>query len=458
MLNRRGFLTGFTGVSALGATSASRAGTPGTAPVAQARLRGSIDASHRGLVPDVFDDQSRAFMDLLEEAHRREEAVYLPAGLYVVSNITLPPTVRITGTPGASRLVYGGNGHLLYGENITHLELDGVTLDGGNRWLGDHAEGLLQIRSGAHVVLDNCDVLGSVGHGLSLERCAGRIERSRISGAAQAGIYSVNADGLEIARNTVADCGNGGILVHRWDQGRDGTIVTGNRIERIQAQAGGTGQNGNGINVFRAGDVSISGNKIADCAFSAIRSNAGSNLQVTSNSCLNSGETAIYAEFGFEGAVITGNLVDDATNGISIVNFDSGGRLAVCQGNLIKNLRKQGPYQPEQDFFGTGISVEADTAVTGNVVENAPNYGIAIGWGKFMRDVVASGNVLRRCHRGIGVSVVDGTGSCVVSDNVISGAEDGAIVGLHWGDVVSADLASEAGRYRSLTVERNQVS
>lgn len=458
MLNRRGFLAGFAGVSALGAASASHAGTPGLAPIAQARLRGSIDASRHGLIPDAFDDQSRAFMALLEEADRRQEAVYLPAGIYVVSNITLPSSVRITGTPGASRLVYGGNGHLLYGENCEHLELTGIVLDGGNRWLGDYAEGLLQVRSGAHVVVDNCDLTGSVRHGLALERCGGRIERSRISGAADTGIYSINATGLEIARNTVADCGNGGILVHRWEPGADGTIVTGNRVERIQARGGGTGQNGNGINVFRAGNVTVTNNKVSDCAFSAIRSNGGSNLQVSANSCLNSGETAIYAEFGFEGAVITGNLVDGATNGVSIVNFDSGGRLAVCQGNLIKNLRKDGPYKPEQDFFGTGISVEADTAVTGNVVENAPHYGIAIGWGEFMRDVVASGNVLRQCRRGIGVSVVDGTGSCVVSDNVISGAIDGAIVGLRWHDVASADLARDARRYEKLTVERNQVS
>ena len=338
------------------------------------------------------------------------------------------------------------------------MELSGLVIDGANQWLGDHTQALVDLRNVPHVVIDNCEIIGSAKNGITLERCGGRIERSRISGAADAGIYSINATGLEIARNTVADCGNGGILVHRWEPGSDGTIVTGNRVERIQARNGGTGQNGNGINVFRAGDVAVTNNKVSDCAFSAIRSNAGSNLQVSANSYLNSGETAIYAEFGFEGAVITGNLVDGATNGISIVNFDSGGRLAVCQGNLIRNLRKTGPYKPEQDFFGTGISVEADTAVTGNVVENAPNYGIAIGWGEFMRDVVASGNVLRKCRRGIGVSVVDGTGSCVVSDNVISGAGDGAIVGLRWADVASTDLARDARRYGKLTVERNQVS
>ena len=47
---------------------------------------------------------------------------------------------------------------------------------------------------------------------------------------------------------------------------------------------------------------------------------------------LNSGETGIYSEFQFEGAVISANVVDGATNGISVVNFNEGGRLATVTG------------------------------------------------------------------------------------------------------------------------------
>ena len=36
--------------------------------------------------------------------------------------------------------------------------------------------------------------------------------------------------------------------------------------------------------------------------------------------CSRSGETAIYAEFAFQGAVIGSNIVDGAANGISVVN------------------------------------------------------------------------------------------------------------------------------------------
>ena len=41
--------------------------------------------------------------------------VFLPPGTYVVSNLSLPGRVRLSGVPGATRIVYGGDGHLLHG-------------------------------------------------------------------------------------------------------------------------------------------------------------------------------------------------------------------------------------------------------------------------------------------------------------------------------------------------------
>jgi uncharacterized secreted repeat protein (TIGR03808 family) len=332
-------------------------------------------------------------------------------------------------------------------------------LDGANQWIADDAQALLDLRGVRHLVIDNCQVSGGAKNGLALERVAGRIERSAISGAADAGIWSVEGNGVSITGNTVSDCGNGGILVHRWKAAEDGAIVTGNRIERIGAAAGGTGQNGNGINVFRAGNVIVSGNIISDCAFSAIRANSASNLQIAGNTCLRSGETALYSEFAFEGAVIGNNLVDGAANGISIVNFNEGGRMAACSNNIVRNLSSVGPYPAENAGFGTGISVEADTTVTGNIVENAPLYGMQLGWGPYLRDVVVTGNVIRKAGTGIAVSVVEGAGPTVISDNVIDGTEKGAIIGQRWSEPVTGDLASlgNAG-YAHLTVERNHAS
>ena len=36
--------------------------------------------------------------------------------------------------------------------------------------------------------------------------------------------------------------------------------------------------------------------------------------------------------------MIANNLVDKAATGVSVTNFNEGGRLAVVQGNLIRNL------------------------------------------------------------------------------------------------------------------------
>lgn len=406
-----------------------------------------------------MDDQSKAFAKLLREASSRGQPVFLPAGEYILSNVTLPKSLIIEGVPGRTRIVYGGNGYLFHGEDVGVLELHGITIDGMNRWLGDDTRGLLDINGARQVMIDRCAILGSAKSGIVMERGAGRIERSEIAGAFDVGLWSIQGEGVTITGNTVSDCGNGGILVHRWKAGEDATMVTGNRIARIRAGSGGTGQNGNGINLFRADGATVSGNDIADCAFSAIRANSASSVRIADNRCARSGETAIYAEFAFEGAVVQGNIVDGAANGISVVNFNEGGRLATVTGNVVRNLSTQGPYAGDSPGFGAGITAEADTAIASNVIEGAPLWGIGLGWGSYLRDVSATGNVIRDSRVGIGVSVVEGAGAALIAENVISGATAGAIVGYRWAEAATSDLAP-GGRtgYDHLTVERNHVS
>jgi uncharacterized secreted repeat protein (TIGR03808 family) len=457
-LNRRTLLTATAGFAVAGlpigrALSASLSG------IENAALRGSISATDLGVRTGSGEDQSRAFGKMLNKASRENAQVFLPAGTYVVSKLSLPARVRLVGMPGASRIVYVGGGQFLVGANAEHIELTGLVFDGANQWIADGTQALLDLKGVRHLVIDNCLVSASSKNGVALERAAGRIERSTISGAADAGLWSVEGGGLSITGNTVSDCGNGGILVHRWKAAEDGTIVSGNRVERIGAASGGTGQNGNGINAFRAGNVVISGNIVSDCAFSAIRANSASNLQIAGNTCLRSGETALYSEFAFEGAIISSNLVDGAANGISIVNFNEGGRMAVCSNNIVRNLSTTGPYPAENAGFGTGISVEADTTVTGNVIENAPLWGMQLGWGPYLRNVAVTGNVIRKAGTGIAVSVVEGVGPTIIANNIFDGTRNGAIVGHRWSDPVTADLATlgNAG-YAHLTIEGNHAS
>jgi uncharacterized secreted repeat protein (TIGR03808 family) len=131
----------------------------------------------------------------------------------------------------------------------------------------------------------------------------------------------------------------------------------------------------------------------------------------------------------------------------------------VCCGNLIRNLFSARPTATNPaDGAGIGITVEADSAVTGNVIENAPSAGIDIGTGPYLRDITVTGNVVRAAGVGIAVSVSAGAGAALIADNLIAEATHGAIVGMEHGKRVTGDLARNgAERFARLTVGANQV-
>ncbi len=423
--------------------------------LAMAELRGGFDAAEAGILPGTEDDQSRRLQDLIDRAAAVGQPVFLPAGTYEVANLELRDGTRLTGVPGLTRLIYRGDGHLIAAQDIRRVSLSGITFDGANRWLADYTEGLLAFRSVDEVTIDACEIVGSRKCGIYLARSGGRVEGCRISGAAEAGIWAIEGKAFSIRNNEVFDCGNGGILVHRWTKGEDGTVITGNRVARIGATNGGTGQYGNGINVFRADNLLVSGNHVSDCAFSAIRANSASNITISGNQAFGSGETAIYAEFEFEGALITGNVIDGAAIGISVANFDHGGRLSTVSDNIVRRIVNKGPYEPTVSGFGFGISVEADTLVTGNLVDGAETAALAVGWGPYLRNVIVSDNILRGSPQGMRVSVVDGSGETMIRNNIVDGASDGAIVGYRWNDRVGDALNDGDTSFAHLTLAGN---
>jgi len=455
MISRRKLIAG-AGAGFASVVVAPRGWASPLARIAASDMRGAIDAvAYRA--PAATDGSSRKLQAMIDAAARNRSPLMLPAGNYTVSNLTLPDNTRLIGVAGATRLVYGGDGAFMKAENAKRIEISDIVIDGANRWLADDAGGLLHFTGVEEVELSHCEIAGSAKNGLHLERCGGRIHGNRISGAADAGLYAVQSNALTVTGNRVEDCGNGGILVHRWQKGEDGSVISGNRIARIAARDGGTGENGNGINVFRAGNVMVTNNHIVDCAFTAVRANSASNVQISDNQCLRSGETAIFCEFEFEGAVVSGNLVDGASNGIAIANFDKGGRLASVTGNVVRNLSLTAPYA-QDGGFGIGISAEADTLISGNVIENAPLWGIKLGWGPYMRNLVASGNIVRQAPVGCAVSVADGAGSAIISDNLFEGTSKGAVVAFLWDKAASGDLVGGSTAYPHLTIDRNRLS
>jgi uncharacterized secreted repeat protein (TIGR03808 family) len=450
-LSRRSFLTG--SVMSAGLVLPASVG----AQTLLADLRGSLDVSTLGVRPGALDNQSVALQSAIDRAAQEGQPLFMPAGDYLVSNIDLPSGISLVGVPGRTRIRYAGDGHLMFGTEIRDVRLEGLVLDGNNRPLADYAPALLHISTGANIALDDCIIQGSLKDGVTFDRVAGRIERSTLSGILGAAFQSNDAQGLAIRDNVVSDCSDNGILVFRWSQGRDGTIISGNRIERIRAISGGTGPYGNGINVFRANDVIISGNTIDDCDFSAVRCNSASNVQMVGNTCTRSGEVAIFAEFGFQGAIVANNVIDGAANGISIANFNDDGRMAVVQGNIVRNVQGPSRFPTESSTYGTGIGVEADTTVTNNIIEDAATNGINVGWGPYLRNVIVSQNLVRRTPIGVMVSVVDGVGSSVIRDNLFDETPDGAVVGMRWWDRATGDLTKQRTVPAPLVVEGNRT-
>ena len=443
-MRRRHFLSRC-GTAALGAVLAAPAMAREPMPgIAAAGLRGSVSSVEFDVRPGAIDDQSDRFQRMLDRAAARGVPVFLPAGTYVISNIKLPEGVGLHGVPGRTLLVYGGNGHLLSASGLSRVTLDGLVLDGANGGLRNGAEGLIDLRGVTNATIAETLVRGSSQDGIHLERCGGRIADCAITGAVRFGLFAVDSSGLTVRDSEVSACANGGIVVHRWSQGHDGTIIARNRLSDIGGANGGTGQWGNAINIFRTDDVLVTGNRIARSAFSAIRANSARNVQITDNTCIGSGETAIYAEFAFENAVVAGNVIDGGSNGISITNFNHGGRAATVTGNIVRNIVANGPYRADPPGFGIGIAVEADTTVTGNMLEDIALYGINAGWGPNLRDCVIASNVVRRAGIGVAFSEARGAGTVLIQGNAIH-ARRGAIRAHRWAEITTGELLG-AGR------------
>ena len=402
-------------------------------------------------------DQTAAFRAGLARATAEKRPFVLAPGLYRIDSIELPDGAQIQGTAGLTTLGFGGEGPMIRASNARRIVLSGLAFDGRNRSSGAD-DGLLAFSDVADLRLADCIVGRASGVGVLAERCGGRIQGCTVSAIGSHGILGRDGRAMTIADNAVSDCGEGGILVHRSKPGEDGAVVSGNRVERIRARSGGTGQVGNGINVFRAHDVAILNNRTTDCAFSGIRVNGGSNVRIIGNAVSRAGETALYVEFEFQGAVVANNLVDGAANGIAVVNFLQGGRLAAVTGNVVRNLRATGPYAAGEPGFGWGIAVEADTTVIGNAIEGAPYCGILAGWGEYLRNLTIEGNVVRDAGIGVLVSVVEKAGAAVVTGNVFQATRGGAIVGGRWGKPATGDLAlAGAAIPAHLTIVGNRV-
>lgn len=403
-------------------------------PIA-AHAQGALDAADEGVVANLSDDQSELVRSLLERASAAGQSVRLPAGTISVTSLDLPGNLIVEGVPGKTQIVILSGGSGVRIADVGSVVLRDIAISGGTS--------ALTVSSSGDVTLERCQ-FRDADVGVSLSNAGATIRDCVFADLGDAAIHSMDSRGLLITGNRIDGCGNAGMRIWRSESGSDGSIISNNRIANVDWAGGGNGQNGNGINVFKADEVIIADNHIADCAFTAVRLNGTKNSQISGNMCLRSGEVAIFSEFEFSGSIIANNIVDTAATGISITNLDVGGALAVCSGNIVRNILPVSAVNP--DTVPIGIFAEADTAITGNTVTKVPGVAIAAGYGSFLRNVVIDGNVVTESNFGIGVSVVDGAGSVRIGDNMISASQHD-VVGLAWDDVVETDLAINFAKY-----------
>jgi uncharacterized secreted repeat protein (TIGR03808 family) len=429
-----------------------------TTPVVAAPLATlGVDATTLGVRAGGGADQTAMLQSAIDQTAGARVPLVLGPGEYRVGPLKLPAGAQLIGVRGSTRLIFIGGPSMISARGADHVTLAGLMIDGAGKSLPDggalvHAAQARQFR------IIECELRHSFRNGIVLEGVEGSVSGTTVTNVADAAIFSRDAKGLTIQNNTVRGAANNGILVWRSTKSDDGTLVIDNRVEDIAAARGGSGQYGNAINLFRADNVIVRGNRISRAAFSGVRGNAASNLQIAGNTISDVGEVAIYSEFGFEGVVIANNTVDGAALGISVTNFNEGGRLAVVQGNLIRNLKPKRPAGTDpNDAAGVGIAVEADASVNGNVIENAPTAGINLGWGKYLRDISVVGNVVRAAGYGIAVSVANGAGTAVIAGNLIAGSARSAIVGMDFAKAVTGDLAKEPARFAQLQISGNRV-
>jgi uncharacterized secreted repeat protein (TIGR03808 family) len=407
-----------------------------------------------GLQSDMEDDQTAAIQAAIDQAANFGKDVLFPSGEYYVTNLRFHGNTRYIGNSGGTYLQSWEDGPVASAGSGSHMVIDGITFGGG---AGGATIFLLEETENA--TFRDC---GFDNGGIAIEgrSASAMIENCRFGFQQDAAIHSLNSrGGMFVRSNRISDSGNAGIRIWRDDEARhDGSIVSGNSISRVDWRGGGNGQNGNGVNVFQADDVIVSDNVISDCAFTAVRVNAGRNTQVRGNTCLNSGEVAIFSEFGFSGSVIADNIIDGAATGIDITNFDTGGHLATCTGNIVRNIYPSSVVNP--DTRPVGIYAEAETVVANNTIEAVPGIGIVGGYGTFLRNVVISDNVFYAVHIGIGVSVVQdpSPGHVSITGNVVSDPLDYGIVGLEWEKIVSDDLARDAANYPHVTIANNTIT
>ncbi len=313
-----------------------------------------------------------------------------------------------------------------------------------------------------NLIVEHCSIGGSQAGGLALWRCRNAsVARNEFLNN-NISIYSAQGENNLFADNDIHDNANFAIMVEQWPPAPDYTLLRNNRIAQTAASfgadpprgiVGGSGPYGNGVFGLYAHHMTVEGNRIMDSAFSGVRMNGCSNVQIANNAIDRSGETAIMVEcpqtdgktpngLGYEGGVIANNIVSGAAEGVSVTNGWYGGRRVSITGNQVGSIRRRtfrtsDPNWPRYATCGDGIYAEADVDIVGNIVEDCDGCGIyvapmAIQNSPIKTAASVTGNIVKSARWGVGFwkGSDPARGFTFIQGNMITGSSRGAIMAL----------------------------
>lgn len=396
----------------------------------------SLNAADYAMTANSGNDETRRFQAAIDDAQAKQLPLFIPAGSYHIGTVTISAALTIYSTAGGATFRGAAQGPCIAIEPtrnsgpLTHVCLSDIVMDGADSPAPTNRLGLIVASRVGSLTIERCVLRNSKVGGIQLNLVTGRISNNTVDGAAETAIASLDGT-VTIDGNTISNSGNQGIQIYRSRIGDDGSMVVNNRISNTKANRRGSGAYGNAILIYRAGKVAVTGNRISQSAFSAIRANSASDIQVTGNETTGNQECAIYIEAPdrtdrYEGCIVASNVVRDCGAGINVVNQDNGGRRGVIAGNTIIGSRNKrivdGTYTYET--WGTGISACADVVVADNILEDCESWGIILdptnyakAAGAFIAQ--AANNMLKNCAGGIVFCRNDASAYVSISSNTI---------------------------------------
>ncbi len=309
--------------------------------------------------------------------------LFIRPGIYQTTEIVVSAssgggTLHVTAVPGTAQLHLTSGNNLLAINGINNCKIENLILDANNVTFSNlsASSALLRLSSCNNLEIVNCVIQNSVACGIY----ADAVYHAKISGCTiqncSYGLWGMDLL-LAVDNNLVMNCSNNGMMIWTSSIRGNSSSITNNKIFSINSGSG-TGQNGNGVNVYRAIGVNVIGNIISGCQYSAIRYNSAGDAIIIGNNCYGSREVAIFLEAPgpgdwMNGGIVSGNMIDTAGGGISVANSGAGGqgtsRSIVITGNRVAGIVKWNITDP--GYFpttgnGIGISVEQTCVVTGN--------------------------------------------------------------------------------------------